>query len=165
MTVALYRIIVQTVKLNGVAGMCSVVAIIIIMTFDVVLRYIFNKPLRWSYDMTEYLMVSFTYLALAYTELNEGHVSIDVFISRLKIRSKAILNLLNRLLMLFLCVLFVQQVWVRLMDSLKWGRESFGAVAIPQAPFEAIVLIGIICMCVLLAAKIIGYLRQLLMNQ
>jgi TRAP-type C4-dicarboxylate transport system permease small subunit len=56
-------------------------AIMIIVTIDVVMRYIFNQPLEWAYDVISlYLMVSVFFFALSDTLHEHGHVSIDVLI-------------------------------------------------------------------------------------
>ncbi len=59
-------------------------AIMIIVTIDVVMRYVFNNPLEWAYDVISlYLMVSVFFFALSDTLHEHGHVSIDVLLKRL----------------------------------------------------------------------------------
>ncbi|MBD25169.1 MAG: hypothetical protein CMG46_09205 [Candidatus Marinimicrobia bacterium] len=56
-------------------------AIMIIVTMDVVMRYVFNQPLEWAYDVISvYLMVSVFFFALSNTLHEHGHVSIDVIL-------------------------------------------------------------------------------------
>jgi TRAP-type C4-dicarboxylate transport system permease small subunit len=58
------------------------VLLLILMLFtvvDVVLRYVFNAPLRSVYEFTEFLMAAIVFLAVAYTGWVGAHISVDVF--------------------------------------------------------------------------------------
>lgn len=161
MSTKLNQMIISLVQLLGWLSMVSVVALMVMMTFDVVLRYGFNNPILWSYDASEYLMVCFTYFAIAYAELREDHVNVDLIFVRLRERTRIILNLINRLIMLALSVLIVQQAWLRTVDSFQVGRTSTGPVPLIQGPVEGVVCFGSLVLCLLLIAKIVGYGRQL----
>jgi TRAP-type C4-dicarboxylate transport system permease small subunit len=60
----------------------AVVALVLIMgivSIDVAMRYIFNRPFAWSYDFVSiYLMAFLFFLALARTYAVNGHVSVDL---------------------------------------------------------------------------------------
>jgi len=157
----LKQAIIMAVKVLGQAGMFSILALMIIMTVDVILRYVFNNPLLWSYDAVEYLLVCFTYFAIAYAELREDHVYIDMIFIRFRKKTQTILNLINRFIMLALSILIASQAWLRTIDSFQVGRRSSGPVGIPQAPIEAAMFIGCLGLCLLLVVKIHGYGRQL----
>ncbi|MBN1227578.1 MAG: TRAP transporter small permease [Deltaproteobacteria bacterium] len=161
MAIKLDKIVISLVRLLGWLSMVSVVALMVMMTIDVILRYGFNRPILWSYDASEYLMVCFTYFAIAYAELREDHVNIDLIYVRLRERTRIILNLINRLIMLALSVFIVQQAWLRTVDSFQVGRTSTGPVSLPQGPVEGVVCFGSLILCLLLIVKIVGYGRQL----
>jgi TRAP-type C4-dicarboxylate transport system permease small subunit len=53
--------------------------IMLIGTIDVVLRYVFNAPLRWTFDAVSlYLMVALFFLSLSDTLQHNRHVSVDI---------------------------------------------------------------------------------------
>jgi TRAP-type C4-dicarboxylate transport system permease small subunit len=60
----------------------AVVALVLIMgivSIDVAMRYILNRPFAWSYDFVSiYLMTFLFFLALARTYSVNGHVSVDL---------------------------------------------------------------------------------------
>jgi TRAP-type C4-dicarboxylate transport system permease small subunit len=69
-------------------------AIMLIATCDVVLRYFFNSPLGWSYDVISlYLMAGVFFLALAETLERNAHVAVDLLHSHLpdRLRHAALL--------------------------------------------------------------------------
>lgn len=155
------QVVVKAVKILGGAGAVSVLALMVMMTVDVLLRYGFNRPILWSYDASEYLMVLFTYFALSYTELRGDHVNIDMIVVRLKKKTQTILNLINRFIMLAASILIAAQAWGRVIDSWKVGRKSTGPVPIPQLPAEVVLFIGWVSLCLILVVKIHGYFSQL----
>ena len=63
---------------------CSwlVVAIILVIFYEVVSRYFFNEPTLWSYDMAYYLGGSFLVLGACYVMLVGGNVRIDPFYAK-----------------------------------------------------------------------------------
>jgi TRAP-type C4-dicarboxylate transport system permease small subunit len=150
-------LITKFVKFLGMIGMLAVLALMAIMTLDVILRYVFNRPLLSAYVLTEYLMVIFTYSAIAYAELREDHVSVTLLFSKFSVSTQAVLNICNRLIMLLFTILIAKQALMRTIDSIQVGRTAIGPVAIPQAPAESSVFIGCIALCLLLIVKIYGY--------
>ncbi len=48
------------------------------ITYDVFLRYVFNAPTKWSYDITYMLGGTLMLMMQAYTLFHKGHVNIDI---------------------------------------------------------------------------------------
>lgn len=68
-------------------GGLAMFAIMMVVVVDVLLRYLFNYPLDFSYPLISmYLMVAVFFLFLAYTLHHHGHVAIDIFQSYLPAR-------------------------------------------------------------------------------
>lgn len=58
----------------------AMLAMVLIVTVDVVMRYSFNAPLSWSYDLVSmYLMPAAVFLMLALVQRNAHHVNVDIF--------------------------------------------------------------------------------------
>jgi TRAP-type C4-dicarboxylate transport system permease small subunit len=58
----------------------GLMAIMLVVVTDVVLRYVFAAPLSWSYDVISmYLVTLVFYMALADTFRSGGHIRIDLF--------------------------------------------------------------------------------------
>ncbi|BBO74614.1 hypothetical protein DSCW_20310 [Desulfosarcina widdelii] len=155
------KIIIYSVTVLGRIGMFAIAGLMIIITVDTILRYFFNNAFLWTYDISTYLMVGFTYLAIAYTELREDHVTVDMFIVRFSKKTQLILNIINRLIMLGLSILITRQSWIRIIDSLQVGRVSSGPVGIPQVPVDITMFIGCLGLCFVLVVKLISYGSQL----
>lgn len=62
------------------AAAIAMLAMVFIVTVDVMMRYSFNAPLSWSYDLVSmYLMPGAVFLMLALVQRNAHHVNVDIF--------------------------------------------------------------------------------------
>jgi C4-dicarboxylate transporter DctQ subunit len=50
---------------------------------EVVLRYCFNSPTRWSADLVSYLLLFITFMAMPQVTANGGHVAVTALLERL----------------------------------------------------------------------------------
>jgi TRAP-type C4-dicarboxylate transport system permease small subunit len=65
--------------LTSILAAIMLFSIMLIVTADVLLRYFFNSPLSWSYEMiSSYLMVGLFFFSLSDTLANNGHVCVDI---------------------------------------------------------------------------------------
>lgn len=151
----------SVVRFIGYLGMASVVAIMLIMSADVVLRYVFNKPFLWSFDAVEYIMVFCVFFGLAYTELLDGHVNITLVFDYFPSRIKPFVTAINHLIMLGLGVLMVWQGYLLTADSFRVHRTATGAVKIPEGPFDAAIIVGGLAFSLLLIVKLYEDFLQL----
>lgn len=66
-------------ELTGGVFSWLVVPLFVAMTYEVMLRYLFNKPTIWAYDVSYMLYGSHFMLGAAYTLLRGGHIRTDIF--------------------------------------------------------------------------------------
>ena len=58
-------------------------AIMMIVFTDVVMRYVFNRPFSWAYDLISlYIMAGVFFLSLSGTYAVNGHISVDILLPR-----------------------------------------------------------------------------------
>ncbi|MBX6366805.1 MAG: TRAP transporter small permease [Rhodospirillales bacterium] len=59
----------------------TLIAIMLIVTTDVALRYVFSRPLIWAYDVIGlYLMAAVFFLALPHSLRHHVHICVDVIV-------------------------------------------------------------------------------------
>lgn len=91
--------------------------IVVIMTYEVVARYIFNSPTLWAYESTIFLFGGSMILGGAYTLRHRAHVNVDIVYEHLSPRGKAILDLIT-------ATLFFLFVGVLVWKGLEFGLTS-----------------------------------------
>ena len=79
-------------RLNRVMAWVAALAIIFMMlaiSYAVMMRYIWNKPVPWIVEISSYLMLYITFLGTAWLQRKGGHVEVDLFTGRLNPRVRA----------------------------------------------------------------------------
>jgi TRAP-type mannitol/chloroaromatic compound transport system permease small subunit len=96
-------------RLSGIlarVAMALVVVLVGIMLYEVVSRRIFNAPTLWAFDLS-YMFNGMIYLGAAgYALLQNEHIRVDFFSSRLPLRTQHVVNFVFYAL-LFLPVMFI----------------------------------------------------------
>lgn len=114
--------------------------------YEVFMRYVFNHPSIWAYDLSYMIGGTFFTLGMGYTLLKKKHVRVDVFYNNLKKRKKAIIDICLALLVFFptfTMLLFKLIPWVQ--TSWERGEKATGSYWLPPIyPFKTIMLIAII---------------------
>lgn len=118
--------------------------VVVILTFEVVMRYVFNAPTIWAMEMSQLLMCVFVALGGAYTALHRGHVNVDILVGRLPERKRAIVDLLTSSLFFTLVVFFLLGMGTTAMESLSMMEHSGSLFAPPIYPVKILVAVGIL---------------------
>ncbi len=130
-----------------------------VMVYDVIMRYLFNAPTVWGFDVSYMLGGTFFILGMGYTLLRDKHVRVDVFSARFSARTKAWIEVILGLLLffpafgllLYQLVPYVLRSWLDQEKSL----ESFWRP--PIYPFKTMLLIGV---ALLLLQGLGGFIRN-----
>jgi TRAP-type C4-dicarboxylate transport system permease small subunit len=106
--------------------------IMVIVTVDVALRYLFNSPLAWSYDLISlYLMVGLFFFALSDTLHNNGHVSVDILHHYMPARARHAAELVGYGCMIFVFAMIFYMSTVRTWTSFHGGDVLAGNIPWP----------------------------------
>jgi TRAP-type C4-dicarboxylate transport system permease small subunit len=110
---------------------------------EVVLRYIFNAPTRWSSDVVSYAMLVSVVFALPAVTRDGGHVAITSLVERLAPARQALA--LRALAWLSAAVCLAAVVLMGQQGLAQWqgGIDTVAAIAIPKWWLSAAVAIGL----------------------
>ena len=73
-------------RVETVLNLCSAVVLFLLMfyvTAEVVMRYLFNRPLAGHLEATQLMVAPAVFLALSYVQARGGHVGMDILHDRL----------------------------------------------------------------------------------
>jgi C4-dicarboxylate transporter, DctQ subunit len=150
----------RVVHLSNRLSEILIVFVVIIVSAEVFLRYFFKSYFPYELELTEYSLVFITYLAMAQVLRKDGHVSLDVLLSRVSSRVRSNLELFDLIVVTILCVLLtVLGLWV------AWGYYKIHFVFAGDLPIPAFLLFMVIPISFFLTAiqgvrNIIARLRK-----
>ena len=148
-------------SINSWAGKIVAWAVIPIMVFiviEVVLRYVFNNPTIWVWDVNVQLLALIAIMGSGYTLLQGGHVSMDVLAIRLSPRKRAILDLVTSLLFFFCIGILLWKVGVSAANSIRMKEVYNTIFAPPLYPLRVVIVIGV---ALLVLQGIVKFIRDL----
>lgn len=100
-------------KLNETVGRAAsllVLPLVGVVFYEIIMRYAFNKPTVWGFELTLFIYGLNYMLGLALTEGRGGHVSVDVLTMHLSPRTKALMGIISYLA-LFVPVWTCMVIW------------------------------------------------------
>jgi TRAP-type C4-dicarboxylate transport system permease small subunit len=121
---------------------------------DVIARYFFNAPIIGTMERGQVLMALMVFFGWGYTQIQKGHVTVELFITRFPPRARAITNFITTVLSLILFVLIVWQGTVAAIDTHKAG-ELIYVIHWPLAPFQLVVPLGAFFLCLILILELV----------
>lgn len=140
-------------------GLGVLAAMMFLIAADVLLRYCLNRPILGSFDISEYMMGVIVSFGLAYCAFMKGHVSIDLLVSRLGQRRRAVTDAINSFLGFGILALMAWQCFRNIKILLASNIVS-SVLHIPAFPFAAIVAIGITLFALVLLIDFLNSLSQ-----
>ena len=119
------------------AFLIGIVALLV--TLEVVLRYGFNSPTQWNWELVIYLCGAVYILGYAYTHSLRADVRVDAVYRRFTPRAKAIVNLASSLLLFifFGGILWASGNWAWI--ALAKGLTSGTQWDVPIFPARAVI--------------------------
>ncbi len=123
-------------KINEFSGKVSsllVLTLIFLVSFSVMLRYVFAIGFTWLQDLYIWVHASFILLGIAYTLNKDGHVRIDIIYRKLNDKKKKIVNFFGSILFgLPLCYLIIFKGYEYFHRSLIIGENSKETGGLPN---------------------------------
>lgn len=113
-----------------------------VITYEVVMRYVFNRPTIWAHEGMTLLFGMQYILAGAYVHCIRAHVRVDVFYSLWSPRNKAIVDVLASPLFFTYIGVLVYTGWNYYWDSQVIWEVSFTDWAPPYYPVKFTVFFG-----------------------
>lgn len=155
----LNRVVSPVSKVTHRIGVGVLAVMMFLTAGDVTLRYVFNKPIPGSFDLTEYMMAIVVAFSLAYCAVMKGHVRVDIVVARFPQRAQAIIDIITGLISIGILSLITWQCFVH-MKALSASKVTSSVLYIPSFPFAGLVGFGSALFTLVLLTNLIDYLYQ-----
>lgn len=126
--------------LNEIVGrVVCVIAVVFaaIIIFDVVMRYIFNAPTRWSFDVTRQLFGFYFVMLGGYALRHQAHVRVDLVTETLGNLARRWVEVAGYVIFFFpFAWVFMTRSWDFGVTSWNQGETTYGSVQLPVYPLK-----------------------------
>ncbi|WP_020677203.1 TRAP transporter small permease subunit [Geopsychrobacter electrodiphilus] len=139
-----------------------VIPLITVVVWEVIMRYGFDAPTSWAFELTVFLYGLHYCFAMAYAHKHNTHVAIDVFEARLSERSRTILRIITNGLM-FLPTIGLLTFYMCVMAASSWHQLEHASSSWAPAiyPIKTLMAIGFVLFFLQGLAKLIQDVRLL----
>lgn len=131
--------------LIGLFAMYLVFAMIGILFYSVISKSFFS-PSLWTFEMAQFVMVAYYLLGGGYSMQIDAHVRMDLLYSRWSDRTKAVVDAITILFLIFYLLLLLYGGLSSTEYALRYGEKSYSSWAPRMAPIKVIMCIGITLM-------------------
>ena len=118
---------------------------------DITLRYLFNKPLGWVKEMSEYTLVGLGFLVAAWILKDDAHVKMDLVLNKVGSRAQTMMNIITSGISTIVVLI---TTWFTLRVIVDFYRTKLVAPTVLEPP-KWILLTPIFVGCFLLAIQFI----------
>ena len=132
----------------------------LLVTMEVILRYIFNSPTSWSWEVSKQMLAAIAALGAGYTLLRHGHIGVDVLAARLSQKKKAILELITMPLFLVSITIVLWKTGAVALWSLGIQETTAGIFNPPFYYIRFVITVGVFF---LLLQGVAEFIRNILL--
>lgn len=97
--------------LNGIGSYVVLPLLTLLITADVVLRYVFNSPLSWGLEASRHILLLFFLFGLLESFRVGEHVSMELLTSKFSPFAIRVISLLQAILLVYVFGLIIKKVW------------------------------------------------------
>lgn len=105
-----------------------IILLIVSITYEVVLRYLFGAPTTWSFSLSYMLGGTFAVIGLAYVYYHHANVRVDIIYTRFSPRGRLIIDIVFTFIFFF--PLFFMLTWV-------FGRDALFSYSVHEIATES----------------------------
>jgi TRAP-type mannitol/chloroaromatic compound transport system permease small subunit len=120
----------------------ALVLLVFVVVYEVVMRYLFNRPTIWGMEISQMLMLISVCLGVGYTFLHSGHVKITILQDSFSSRTKAVIDGITYFVVLICASALIWYGFKIFWQNLIFNYHTSSAFAPPQWPAKMLVPVG-----------------------
>ena len=137
----------------------------VIVCYEVVVRYVFQRPTLWCHELSTMLFGTFAAIGGAYTLWRGGHVSMDLLVLNLPVRVRAIIEICTSLVAFSFLGVLMWKGGETALRSVRVLEHASTLWAPPIWPFKLMLPLGALLFLMQVIAKLIRDVFTLISGQ
>lgn len=145
----------RLVKLSVAVASLIIFVMMLMVTADVVMRYVFNSPIQGTYELAQFCLVGVVFFSIAYVQSEKGHIKIDIATQWMSPKGQTALDIFSYILgIAFFAIVFWQG------GKLAWNAwviqdHTMGLVEFPLWPAKFLVPFGAGLICLQIFSNLV----------
>lgn len=164
----LYRVTDKSIaslsRLLNTIGVIMLMLMMLMVTADVVARFVFNAPIEGVYEAVELMMAVVYCYGIAYTQRGKKHISVRLFVEKMPPRTAGVVKLIVAVLCFILCILITWQSFLKAGAILATGETTYSGIGpfghVPIGPFVYITTAACLVFCLELFMDSVNAVRE-----
>lgn len=120
----------MTALATGVAGL-FILFTALIVTYEVIMRSLFDAPTEWVIEISVYLIIVAGFLGLAVTFADDKHIKVDILICRLPVKAGKYLEIAVNFIALAFSLICLVESWDMMATSYAIDRTANSTIRMP----------------------------------
>ena len=133
-------------------------AMTVLIVLQVIARNLLNVGWPWAEELARYAGLTLVYMAAPLLLLRNKHIVVDILSARVRGLPGRLLQLVNELLTLTFCGLFLWGGWAFIQQA---GKFSTAALGMPNTLYYLPALLGMALLTLVCLARVVQKLREL----
>jgi TRAP-type C4-dicarboxylate transport system permease small subunit len=139
----------------GWLAAAAFVAVGAMITYEVVMRYVFLAPTIWAEELSRFLQIWATYIAAAYVLRHRQLIAITLLVNKLGPKGRRLADAFALVWILLFCAVAVIYGMEIMLDSVRQGRASATMLGVPKWMTEVAVPFGFTLLALQAIAELI----------
>lgn len=140
-------------------------ALIIYMMFSVaievsIMRLLLDRPQPWVVDITSQSLLFIGFLGAAWVLKRDGHITLDLLITRLNPKAQIILNTIMSIIGVVICAIITRYGIEVTWEHFQQGIRSATYLEIPRGPLLAVIPVGSLLLSLQFLRRTINYIKS-----
>ena len=141
--------------LSGHLQAWLIFGLMVMLLIEVLTRYLLQSPLSLAEELGGYMLVAITFMGLAYTWKEKGHVRVELLISRFPEKARQRIRFITLIAATIFTIPLIKACYDLLLDSILFSSRSGGWLRTPLVYPQTILIIGAVLLFLQLLAEII----------
>jgi TRAP-type C4-dicarboxylate transport system permease small subunit len=140
-------------------GLVFLALLMFLTAVDVFLRYVFNRPILGSLELTQAWMVISISFSIGYTAVVKEHVLVDLFVLKLPPRGRDIAACITTFIAFIFYALVAWRSVLQILISYR-AKTVSSALLLPEWIFVVFILVGFIILALVTLLQFLQYLGK-----
>ncbi len=123
-------------------SMVGTIFIGVIVFYNVIMRYIFRKPIHWTTEITSLTLVFITFLGAAYMVKEKKHIKFTLIYERLHGNGRRVVDILNSLAGIVFSIVLAWEAWKATKIAIMTNMRTPSLLATPYYIPYLVITVG-----------------------